>query len=988
MSYDEECLKKFTDLKEIAKQTNSLDNLKSKINVSNKDDERNFDEFKIKFKVCRFMLISGIKLKLEDLTLATSTSIFQKFFKSCKLTDFDPYLVATASIYLACKVEEQEIKLRDIINVCYRTLHPDMEILNVDDKYWSIRKSVIQIELFIVRVLEFRVDFEHPHKYLLVYLDSLRHWIPLEKRISAPIPETSWHILKDLLHSDLLIRFRAQDIAITLIYFVCLCYGTQIPFNDIAKKTWWKALDDKITKTLIHEIMGEILNIYDFENKIGDIVKMVEINSNDNNLKFENVKKFFLHGLELNDLDIDSACEKFSNSDEIVKTAIEHSFRTFIVQNMDKIEFENLKKIVDLSISAAQKKLCLPTTPIHMLNDMLSTLTIEKCSEIFCYLEDSSHIWKSELFYQSVKNYLLRMCNDLLKRLSKSQNTVFSGRIHLFLAKLFPLNEKSGLNLMSHFSDNFTRYTNNPEAFEEAINKNKMDVMETDEDDKISSHAMPIDYNLYTKFWSLQEIFCKPNTCYDKHTWRIFTNNANEVFEALKSYKLEDIKDEGTSKMDEYDDMNLYFSKYLTSEKLLDLQLNDSNFRRQILLQFLILFQYLGADIKFKTNSQVLNEEQSAWIKSATKKVTDLIKETPPQGSKFSNGVRHILEREEIWNKWKNEGCPNYVKEKKQIQVPSKTPTKRPKPLSSDFLLKSTTKKAFISDQSVISKLCNVNHENLEVCKDPNRQFLPSLKEFFEDAIDQMDPANQVEKQYYLINQTDWAWKALRLLAKRSPYYFMQNQNVKTISEYLEAICGKLKKDFNVEQQAEMQQIQKSETEGDKNGDENKDENKDANTLDDNEDTQGNEDEVQFDEDQAQPASIKQENEDEEEQMESEEIKPSESKEKPLEENVTEPLKEFKTQDSVKFIDSELINFVVENIIDEEELQKLVSNLTKNVSDKISVDDSQEIKVKYKKMLQTWTEFDDRKDLSSILIDELKSIGKDDLANQVETKLK
>ena len=61
------------------------------------------------------------------------------------------------------------------------------------------------------------------------------------------------------------------------------------------------------------------------------------------------------------------------------------------------------------------------------------------------------------------------MCNDLLKRLSKSQNTVFSGRIHLFLAKLFPLNEKSGLNLMSHFSDNFTRYTTSAEVFEEEI---------------------------------------------------------------------------------------------------------------------------------------------------------------------------------------------------------------------------------------------------------------------------------------------------------------------------------------------------------------------------------------------------------------------------------------------------------------------------------------------------------------------------------------
>ena len=172
------------------------------------------------------------------------------------------------------------------------------------------------------------------------------------------------------------------------------------------------------------------------------------------------------------------------------------------------------------------------------------------------------------------------------------------------------------------------------------------------------------------------------------------------------------------------------------------------------------------------------------------------MKETPTQGSKFTTGVRHILEREEIWNKWKNDSCPNFVKEKKPAQAATKTAIKRQNPLSSDFLIKSN--KVFITDStSVISKLCNVNHENLEVCKDPNRQFLPSLKEFFEDAIDQLDPANQVEKQYYLINQTDWAWKALRLLAKRSPYYFMQNQNVKTISEYLEAICNKLNKSIN-----------------------------------------------------------------------------------------------------------------------------------------------------------------------------------------------
>lgn len=43
-----------------------------------------------------------------------------------------------------------------------------------------------------------------------------------------------------------------------------------------------------------------------------------------------------------------------------------------------------------------------------------------------------------------------------------------------------------------------------------------------------------------------------------------------------------------------------YFAKYLTNQKLLDLQFSDANFRRYVLLQILILAQYLTSDIKFK----------------------------------------------------------------------------------------------------------------------------------------------------------------------------------------------------------------------------------------------------------------------------------------------------------------------------------------------------------------------------------------------------
>lgn len=54
---------------------------------------------------------------------------------------------------------------------------------------------------------------------------------------------------------------------------------------------------------------------------------------------------------------------------------------------------------------------------------------------------------------------ILRMCNDLLKRLSRTVDTIFCGRILVLLAHALPLCEKSGLNLVSHFNlENITKY--------------------------------------------------------------------------------------------------------------------------------------------------------------------------------------------------------------------------------------------------------------------------------------------------------------------------------------------------------------------------------------------------------------------------------------------------------------------------------------------------------------------------------------------------
>ena len=122
------------------------------------------------------------------------------------------------------------------------------------------------------------------------------------------------------------------------------------------------------------------------------------------------------------------------------------------------------------------------------------------------------------------------MISDLLRRLSRSQNTVFCGRILLFLAKFFPFSERSGLNVVSEFNlENTTVFSSADEAtdFKNGADKEENEEkMEVDSDIQIEAdqRSLSVDYALYSKFWKLQDFFRNPNQCYTNVNWRTFSS--------------------------------------------------------------------------------------------------------------------------------------------------------------------------------------------------------------------------------------------------------------------------------------------------------------------------------------------------------------------------------------------------------------------------------------------------------------------------------
>ncbi|XP_055123194.1 cyclin-Q isoform X2 [Symphalangus syndactylus] len=197
-------------------------------------------EARVHFRVARFIMEAGVKLGMRSIPIATACTIYHKFFCETNLDAYDPYLIAMSSMYLAGKVEEQHLRTRDIINVSNRYCNPGAEPLELDSRFWELRDSIVQCELLMLRVLRFQVSFQHPHKYLLHYLVSLKNWLNRHSWQRTPVAVTAWALLRDSYHGGLCLRFQAQHIAVAVLYLALQVYGVEVPAEVEAEKPWWQ----------------------------------------------------------------------------------------------------------------------------------------------------------------------------------------------------------------------------------------------------------------------------------------------------------------------------------------------------------------------------------------------------------------------------------------------------------------------------------------------------------------------------------------------------------------------------------------------------------------------------------------------------------------------------------------------------------------------------------------------------------------------------
>jgi THO complex subunit 1 len=311
--------------------------------------------------------------------------------------------------------------------------------------------------------------------------------------------------------------------------------------------------------------------------------------------------------------------------------------------------------------------------PFVLLEDLVESqpLTIWKGrNSLWEWLEKSIEECTVEGVYARGKLILLRTCNSLLRRLSKTHDAELAGRVLYFIAASRSVTERSGVNVLGR------RNTGNVTAFEhaEAFQKAEADEAARASADAATAAANPVDYALYSALWGLQKTVMSPETAQDSVAdWRALMTDIDKVLSAFEGNPLQQDADSSSSSSGSSGAIttaaaaaatsssatavaataedDFFAPKYLTSSRLLLLQLRDPVLRQQVLTQLLVLVKWLASPTGAARRRSVSGTAAAAAVQTLAKaelpllwkRLSALIESTPPGGKEYLRQVRFSL---------------------------------------------------------------------------------------------------------------------------------------------------------------------------------------------------------------------------------------------------------------------------------------------------------------------------------------------------------
>ncbi|KAI2467002.1 THO complex subunit 1 transcription elongation factor-domain-containing protein [Annulohypoxylon bovei var. microspora] len=495
----------------------------------------------------------------------------------------------------------------------------------------------------------------------------------------------------------------------------------------------------------------------------------------------------------------------------VIETAARAVFSSLVAgTSIDSPEFVQVWNLFDFLSALSDSDQCDHALLFWLVEELLDSQTTEGCRKIFDYLESRrEQIIAHNL--PSKKLVILRSCNDLLRRLSRAEDTAFCGRVFIFMFQCFPLGDRSSVNLRGEYHvENVTAFEDTQTESSDSADKMMVDTepdsaKDGKEESKSTTKAVsfdsknksapekPLDTDaLYPIFWSLQRYFSQPTVLFDSTELIKFKAGLEATMSAFEKVEKLQRSPKGSEenklipqkRKQPEGGADLRSStnnpKYLTGRELFELEISDLYFRRNILIQAFIILDFLLsltpkaraklANIKSQNRSviygdQKLGEDDMKWATNIKARIQNYI-QAENDGFFFFRVLESVISRDKGWVRWKVESCP---------------PIKRDPMSPDDFNEAKTSAKRITTNKRLravpmgslsLDFLKEEDSETaMEKLKDPERWKLPDLNDFEKKiAADDLDlnfATNEKEKSEILEAKASKTWRALRI-ARRS----------------------------------------------------------------------------------------------------------------------------------------------------------------------------------------------------------------------------
>ncbi|KAF5391767.1 hypothetical protein D9757_001777 [Collybiopsis confluens] len=215
---------------------------------------------------CKLIHEAGVLLKQKQVAVATAQILYQRFWYVSSMKSFGIGDVGMGALYLASKLEECPLRIRDLVNVYdllqQRAAHSTRSNVTDEFKYapmsyfgntfYDLKEAIVVHEMQLLKRLGFNMQVVLPYGTLINYLRILG----IMTREDAC--SRAWGYLNDALQTPVYALYQIPTIVCAAIYLTSRQLRIALPQSDTNR--WWVLFDADWDD--LWSVCGYIMRLY------------------------------------------------------------------------------------------------------------------------------------------------------------------------------------------------------------------------------------------------------------------------------------------------------------------------------------------------------------------------------------------------------------------------------------------------------------------------------------------------------------------------------------------------------------------------------------------------------------------------------------------------------------------------------------------------------------------------------------------------------